>query len=73
VHHKFPEGVHAVGRKVRKAHIFHFHLMYNDRGEREETVRKYVSLDPKSSYTSRASYLFEDYTHRIKKCHEKLW
>ena len=72
VHHKFPEGVQEIGKKVKKAHIFHFDLMHNDRRAREEKARKYFSLDPRGSHTSHTHYLFEDYPHKIKKCREKL-
>jgi hypothetical protein len=68
VHSNFADGVQGVGKKSKDTHIFHFDLIYNDRKAREEKVRKYVSLDPKSNHTSRASYLFEDYPHKFRKC-----
>ena len=72
VHSKFADDVQGVGRKIKDTHIFHFDFIHNDRQAREEKVRKYVALDPKSSYTSRASYLFEDYPHKVRKCRERL-
>jgi glycosyltransferase involved in cell wall biosynthesis len=72
VHSTFPEEVQGVGKKIKNTHIFHYDFIHNDRQAREEKVRKYVALDPKSSYTSEASYLYEDYPHKVKKCREKL-
>ena len=72
IHSTFPEEVQGVGKKIKDTHIFHFDLIYNDRQAREEKVRNYVAMDPRSKYTSEASYLYEDYPHKIKKCREKL-
>ncbi len=72
VHHKFPEGVQGVGKKVKNAHIFHFDLIHNDRRAREEKVRRRFLIDPEGDYTSRVHYLFEDYPYQIRRCREKL-
>jgi glycosyltransferase involved in cell wall biosynthesis len=73
IHHKFPDGVQGVGKKIKDTHIFHFDFMYNDREARERKVKRYVGIEPETEHVSREHYLYEDYPHKIVRCKERLW
>lgn len=72
IHHKFPDGVQANGKKARDSHIFHFAFIYRGRSEREKLVTSRKIMEPITDKINRNQYLFEERSHRIKSCKEKL-
>ncbi|MCA9774051.1 MAG: glycosyltransferase [Myxococcales bacterium] len=72
VHHAFPREVRGPGRRLHRAHLFHFDLLFNDRRAREAKVARYDALEPGRAAVHRAYSLYEDAPHGLRRCGEPL-
>jgi len=71
VHTHFPRKGRGPGRKIRRAHIFHFDFILNDRSGREAKYERYLDLEPSTAKTSQM-YLYEDFEAEPRKCREAM-